>query len=398
MPAPLRWVETADALEDVVAAVAGEAAYAVDTEFHRERTYFPQVALVQLAWGSEVVLVDPLAVSLRPLARVLTGPGVAVIHAAAQDLEVLEQEAGVTPSRLFDTQLAAGFAGYGLPSLVSLVERVLGVRLPKGDRLADWLHRPLDADQKEYAAADVRHLLAVHANLTEVLEHSGRLAWAEAECEELRLKGSAKRDPREAWWRIKEARQLRGRATGVMQSLAAWREQRAAATNQPARFVLPDLAMVAIAQRPPRSVDELRAVRGLDDRHLRRPAIGEILAAVEAGLELAPAEIRLPPAGDVDRDLRPAVTLVSAWVSQLGRDLGIDTALLATRADLEALLRGEPGARLAIGWRAAAIGDAVRQLVGGEAALAFNGRGELVLEERSRKRLGPDVSGRGRRS
>ncbi len=382
-----RWIDDTAALDDIVASVRGEPAYAVDTEFHRERTYFPHVALVQVAWAGGLALIDPLAVSLRPFAAVLGGPGVAVMHAAGQDLEVLDQECGTVPSRLFDTQLAAGFAGHGLPSLVSLVERVLGIRLPKGDRLADWLHRPLDADQLDYAASDVRHLLELYAQLRTTLEASGRLAWAEDECNDLRVRSTNRRDPAEAWWRIKEGRQLRGRAMGVMQAVAAWRERRAATINQPVRFVLPDLAMVGIAQRPPRSVDDLRAVRGLDDRHLRKPAGTEILAAVQEGLALTPAEVRAPPAGDVDRDLRPAVTLVSAWVSQLSRDLGIDTALVATRSDLEALLRGDADARLATGWRAEAVGAAIRQLVDGHAALAFDGNGHLTLEERSGRPL-----------
>ncbi len=124
-------------------------------------------------------------------------------------------------------------------------------------------------------------------------------------------------------------------------------------------------------------------MRGLDDRHLRGGAAEQLLAAVREGEAMPKERYRIPAAGEVERDLRPAVTLVSAWVSQLARDLAIDTSILATRGDLEALLRNEDGARLLTGWRAEALGDAVRSLVGGSAALAFDGKGGLVLEQRS---------------
>ena len=147
------WIADDESLADVVTSMSDADRYAVDTEFHRERTYFPRVALVQLAWDDQIALVDPLAVNLQPLAKVLEGPGIAVMHAAGQDLEVLELACGTFPTTLFDTQLAAGFAGYATPSLAALAEQVVGVRLPKGDRLTDWLRRPLDADQLRYAAS-----------------------------------------------------------------------------------------------------------------------------------------------------------------------------------------------------------------------------------------------------
>src|SRR3954470_20403817 len=132
--------------------------YAIDTEFHRERTYWPHLALIQLAWHDRVVIVDPLAVDVRPMADVLTGPATFLAHAADQDLEVLGHACGAQPTRLFDTQLGAGFLGLSSPSLTSLVEKLVGIRLPKGDRLTDWARRPLSESQLTYAASDVAHL------------------------------------------------------------------------------------------------------------------------------------------------------------------------------------------------------------------------------------------------
>ncbi len=382
-----RWVDRPEQLAELIESLAGEPAYAVDTEFHRERTYFPKVALVQIAGPAGVALVDALAVDLAPLARLLAGPGTAVMHAAGQDLEVLDRACGAVPSRLFDTQVAAGFVGYATPSLAALLSGELGVTVPKGDRLTDWLRRPLTADQRAYAASDVAHLLALHGRLVERLEERRRLEWALDECEELRVRPVGGVAPDEAWLRLKEHRHLRGKSRGVARAVAAWRERRAARLDQPVRQVLPDLALVSIAQRPPRTLNELQQVRGLDSRHTRGAVGEELLAAVDEGLGIPPDQVPEPRGEDLPRDLRPAVTLVSAWVSQLARDAQLDTTLLATRSDLVELLGNPPSGRLTHGWRAALVGEAVRRLVQGEAALAFDGRGNLVLEVRSARPL-----------
>ncbi len=378
------WIDDTAALAAVIDELAGEQRYAIDTEFHRERTYFPRLALLQIGWRDRIALVDPLQVDLAPLAEVLAGPGVAIMHAGAQDLEVLDRSCGRAPSSLFDTQVAAGFLGYASPSLSRLVEGELGVRLPKGDRLTDWLARPLGQRQRDYAAADVAHLLELHDRLTADLVAGGRLVWAEAECDALLERSRQPQEPDTAWMRIKEARHLRGTARIVAQHLAAWRERTAAATDQPVRYVLSDLGLVGVAQAAPHDDDGLRRVRGVDGRHLRNGQSEEILAAVRAGRDEGPlaSPDDTPNRQGLDRDLRPAVTLVSAWVSQFARDERFDPALLATRHDLEAFLRGDRSSRLGSGWRHDLLGAHVEDLVAGRAALAFQQGGGLVLEPR----------------
>ena len=372
------WIADDASFAEVLDHLAGEPRYALDTEFHRERTYHPKVALVQLAWPDGIALVDPLAVDLRAIARLFDGAGLAVVHAAQQDLDVLTRACGSIPARLFDTQLAAGFVGHATPSLGNLLAAELGLRLPKADRLSDWLRRPLSAGQRSYAAADVAHLLELHDREVAELEERGRLQWALDECEELRTRPTGPGDPDDAWLKLKDVRTLRGRSRGVARAVAAWRERRASELDLPVRFVLPDLAVLGIAQRPPADLDELRATRGVEERHARGATATELLAAVARGLE-HPVELPESNGDELDRHLRPAVTLVSAWVSQLARDQHIDTALLATRADLIELLRGDPDARLAHGWRAQVVGDDIGHLVEGRAALAFDGRGRLKL-------------------
>lgn len=377
-----RWIDRQADLEEVVASIASCARYAMDTEFHRERTYFPKLALVQLAWetptGQDLVLVDPLATDVTALRAVFERDIVCVLHAAQQDLDVLQHAAGAVPGRIFDTQIAAGFLGYGTPSLVSLLNGELGVNPAKGDRLTDWLRRPLSTAQRAYAAADVAYLFAVHDRQLEQLGDNGRLSWVVEACEELRTRPVGGAEPPDAWLRLKDARSLRPRARAVAQAVAAWREERARRTDVPVRQVLPDLAVLGVAQRAPTDQKELRQARGVDDRHSKGRIADEILAAVREGMDNEPPQAPRS-SDDLDRTMRPAVTLVSAWVSQLARDQRIDTALLGTRADIVAFLRGDSDARLAHGWRADMVGDGIRRLVGGEAGLTFDPEGRLEL-------------------
>lgn len=374
---------------EVIEALRQSDRYALDTEFHRERTYWPRVALVQVAWPApaggpaRVALIDPLAVDVAPLAEVLAGPGTMVAHAAEQDLEVLELACGRVPERLFDTQVAAGFTGHGSGSLAALCSTHLGIEVGKGDRLTDWSRRPLSASQLTYAAADVAHLLDLADAIGADLDRRGRRMWAEEECEVLRTRAHGPGDPERAWWKLRDSRKLRGTARGVAQATAAWREERARRLDQPVRTVLPDLALQAIAQSAPTSAAALERARGLDGRHLRAGVATELLAAVARGRALPSADLAVPPSDEVPREMRPAVALASAWVAQLARDNHVDVALLATRSDIGSFLRGDPASRLATGWRAEMAGRPLRQLLAGRAALAFDANGGLVIEARS---------------
>ena len=334
-----------------------------------------------MAWEGGLALIDPLELDLAPLAGLVESDLLVVMHAAGQDLEVFDRVCGAVPRHLFDTQLAAGFMGMSSPSLASLHERELGLRLPKGDRLTDWLARPLSRSQLEYAASDVAHLLEIHDRQIRRLTDDGRLAWAEQECCDMLERERGRRVPEDAWQRIKEARQLRGNARDVVRSVAAWRERRAAEIDIPVRHVLPDLGVVAVAQRAPKGVGDLKGVRGLDGRHHKGVVAEGIVAAVAEARNLPPLVVDPRRAGG-GRDIRAGVTLVSAWVAQLARDLDLDPTLVGTRGDIEALVRGDEDCRMATGWRHEIVGGPVDDLLSGRASLAFDGRGGLLLEPR----------------
>ncbi|MEC8971087.1 MAG: HRDC domain-containing protein [Actinomycetota bacterium] len=375
-------VETQERFETLLGEIAGQRRLAIDTEFHRERTYYPKVALIQVGWSSGIALVDPLNVDVSPFRSVLDSEVLIVMHAADQDLEVMDRICGTMPRHLFDTQLAAGFLGMSSPSLSSLHERELGLRLPKSDRLTDWLARPLSASQQTYAASDVAHLLEIHERQVAQLTERGRLAWMEAECAEFLGRESRRRRPEDAWLRVKEVRKLNGRSRDVARAVAAWREARAAEVDIPVRHVLSDLAVVAIAQRAPTTSEDLARIRGVEKRHLGRGAASEILNAVAGADQLPPINESTSPGADRRQDIRAAVTLLSAWLAQLARDVEMDPALIGTRADIEALVRGDEEARMAIGWRQDLVGSAAGDLLAGRATLAFDGRGGLLLEDR----------------
>jgi ribonuclease D len=380
-------IETEEALADVVETLSSVDRFGIDTEFHRERTYYPRLALVQIAWEDGLVLLDPLAVDVSSLAKAFSSGPLVILHAADQDLEVLQRACGRLPEQIFDTQLCAGFIGYCSPSLSNLVESLLGVRLQKGDQLTDWMRRPLSESQLAYAAGDVAYLLELHSMIEERLEAARRSEWAAQECAVLLNKDHSETRPEHAWWKLPHARQLRGPARGIAQEIAAWREKRAQRLDLPVRFVLSDMAVGSLAQRPPSNKEELLRTRGVDSRHLGGNAAGELLEAVRRGRQLSPQELQLPASQAPERPNKPMIALASAYVGQRAGELSIDPAILATRADLVSFFQPEPAGRLVSGWRNNLLGRLLGQLAEGKAALAFDGSGGLVLEERSNRPL-----------
>jgi len=374
----INWIDTDEDLAQMLTALVGCDRYALDTEFHRERTYYPQLALIQIKIEKKIYLVDPTRVDLNLFGDLFASNSLCVLHAAQQDLEVLNHACGSAPNRIFDTQIAAGFIGMSTPSLSSLILSELKISISKGDRLTDWLRRPLTPDQKTYAATDVEHLFEIQDNLESRLNELDRLSWVEEACEELRVRPAGPADPVDAWLRVKEARALKGQARGVAQAVCEWRERKAMAADIPPRRVLSDIAILGIAQILPTTTEELLRARGVEQRQIGGEVGRELLAAVESGKSKV---VSLPQIenDDVDKELRPAVGLITAWMSELARTHHIDATLLGTRNDILSVLRKSPQGRLSIGWRAEMVGKDIERILSGEAGLSFNGHGRLRL-------------------
>ena len=373
-----QWIDDDRDLARLVDALRSEPVYGLDTEFVAERSYWPQLCLVQLSWADGVALIDPLACDVRALGDLLRTPATMVTHAGIGDLPILERACGARPTELFDTQVAAGFVGLGTPSLVALVSVLLDIRLSKQQQLTEWSRRPLSAAAQRYAAADVAHLLSLTAALRARLAEAGREAWAAAECEVVRTLPTRDPDPDTAWWRIKGSRNLRGEHAQVAQSVAAWRELRAREVDRPVRFVLSDLVLAGIAARPPRNAQELRDLRGAES--LPKHVIGSVLEAVAAGRAMSRDQLRLPPKHHDDAALDAAVALLAAWVAQVAEVEKIDPRLLGTREDVRAMVNGRPS-RLGEGWRAEMVGARIRDLVSGQAVLRLVDGGRRVRLE-----------------
>ena len=368
-------------LISIVEGLSNSDIYAIDTEFHREKTYFAKLALIQLRWSDRLAIIDPLNLDLSVLSKVFHSNSVAVFHAGSQDLEILHRAVGAVPRSIFDTQIAAGFLGMRTPSLSSLHENLLGLKLTKGDRLTDWLQRPLKESQLQYAASDVRYLLELHQVLTERLIKLKRYEWAEAEFVTFLEKRQKLIDPKDAWQRIKEAKHLNKQARGVAQALAEWRELAAQKNDIPIRYIMSDLALVGIAQRKPTKLSDLKNIRGFDYAQYQKEKGQHLLKIVEKGLKADPVPSLKSRKKSLPPEMRPAVTLLSAWLSQFATDQNIDPALLGSRSDIEELLRGESDSRLQVGWRHEEVGEQVDNLLKGKSSLSFE-NGRLVIESR----------------
>lgn len=370
------WIDTDNALIEFVSFAQLHSTYYLDTEFHREKTYFPQLALIQIASGDRLAVIDPVAADARLLQPLFDSVSLCVLHAAQQDLDVMTQSINCVPSRILDTQLCAGFLGYSQPSLASLLQGILKVVVPKGDRLTDWLRRPLTKDQLSYAASDVAYLAELSNYIFGELETRGRMKWAIDACEELRTRPTGPNAPEDAWLRVKDVRTLKGRSRFVARAVAQWREERAMDLDLPPRHVLSDIAVLGVAQRAPRTADDLLQSRGVDNRHASGAQGRALLDAIARGVaESADGDLYFPSSDtdDLEKSMRPAITLVSAWVTELAKQSELDAGLLGTRKDIIDLLSKAPDARMGEGWRAEIVGRDIEDLVAGRKALTFTG-------------------------
>jgi len=374
------WITEQAEFDQLVDELSQTDAYALDTEFHRERTYLPHLALVQLATADRIALVDALEIDVQTLGKAFQSEAVCVMHAGSQDLEILELECGAVPNRMFDTQIGALFCGYRTSSLGKLVEGFLGVQLDKSSQLSDWTRRPLPRDDLRYAASDVAHLLELRDALLDRLRDQGRVEWAEEEIERLRRKDRSPPEPETLWWKLRGKTKLNGRARGVAQELAAWREGVAKQKNRPPRTVLSDMALLALAQRPARNAEQLSGIRNFDLRRFKHR--DELLRAIERGTRLPKHEVRVPPRKPENLpSVEGVIALCLAWLAQRAGQEGLDMTVLGTRDDVTNLVLGQPS-RLAKGWRDALIGHQLRAIIDGTAALRVDGT-ELELLDRT---------------
>lgn len=351
----------------------------VDTEFVRVKTYRPVLCVVQLGVRGEGAVIDALApgLDLQPLWDLMANPEVTkVFHAASQDLEIFHDWMGTVPAPLFDTQVAAAFAGIGeQPGYGHVVEHLTGKSIDKSAQNTDWSLRPLTEKQVEYARGDVTHLWFVYEALTLRLKELGRAEWVEPVFRDMEDAKHYKVIPEEAFRRVK-IRRPRPKDLAILRELAAWRERTAQARNLPRSWVLKDEVLGEIAKAAPRGERDLTRIRGFQ---LKGRDVQAVLDCVGVGLKLPEAqwpvlESRNDPSG-VDDSL---VVLLQALLKLCSEEQDIAARLLATRSDLEELATGHSG-RLDEGWRHELFGRRAKRLLGGEIGLAGDGKGGVKV-------------------
>jgi ribonuclease D len=371
-----------------IAAAAREAGrLGLDTEFMPEGRYRPLLCLVQISVGEEAWVLDPLeGFDPAPLAAVLADPEVEIVlHAGRQDVAILRREWRTDVINVFDTQVAAGFAGFSAQAGYNgLLHDVLRIRLPKTASFTRWDARPLTDEQLRYARGDVEHLMPLADEIRRRLEVSGRVEWAREECRAI-ADASDERDPEEVWRRLPRVSGLDPRERAVVRELAAWRERTAAREDRPVGSVVRDPTVVELAKRQPTGRKELAQIRGLNPDVVRRRG-EDILATIERGRAAAPLLVDEGERLSTEPHDGPVIALAEALVRARAQEAGLAYELIAARADLTPIVvaarraQAEPDVRTLRGWRRALVGSELLELLAGRRHLRVGPSGRIAVE------------------
>jgi ribonuclease D len=378
------------ALANLCARLADSPFVAVDTEFMRENSYWPELCLIQIADENEAAAIDPMApgIDLKPLLDLMTENEdvLKVFHAGGQDIEIVHNLTGKTPHPLFDTQIAAMALGQGEQiGYSNLVDAWLGISLDKGARFTDWARRPLDKRQIDYAIGDVTHLAAIFPRMLEKLRKTGRGEWLDQEMERIAEPSNYVTLPEEAWQRIRIASR-KPEVLGRLKALAAWREREAQNKNLPRGRIAKDETVADLAGNPPRTQADLSKVRGLSASWAGNDIGRRMIEALEAAKPMGADEL---PARE---DRKPGLGKEGALVADLlklllkirAKEINVAPRLLGRSDDLEALAAGQrDGLSILQGWRSDQFGRDALDLVEGRLAFAVvNGKLKMTRTER----------------
>jgi ribonuclease D len=357
---------------------------AVDTEFMREQTFWPELCLVQIASDSVEAIIDPMApgLDLKPFFELMANQCVTkVFHAARQDIEIMYSEAGLIPAPIFDTQVAASVCGYGdSVSYVNLVKDITGHDIDKSSRFTDWSRRPLTEKQLVYALGDVTHLRDVYRHLRAKLDSTGRISWLDEEMADLTHPETYETRPEDAWKRLKMRTKNR-KSFGVLIELAAWRERMAQSQNVPRSRVLRDEALYDIANQMPTTPEQLGGLRTLSDGFSRSQRAREIIEAVKAGLARDAKSLpQMNHSRPVSAEAGATIELLKVLLKASAAKHRVAPRLIADAEELERIAaEDEPDVLALKGWRRQLFGEDALKLKRGQLALTLAGGEVMVL-------------------
>ena len=373
---PIQYINTPEQLATLCEQIKKESWLALDTEFLREKTYYPKFCLLQIATPEWVACVDPIALpNLDVLFEVLSNTDIVkVFHSCRQDLEIFFQASGKLPAPIFDTQVAAPLLGFqDNPGYAMLVSSFLGINLNKAHTRADWSKRPLTPSEIEYAADDVIYLCQIYQIMVQKLTELGRIDWLTQDFAELSNPEQYKVDPEKAWFKVKGKNKLTGKQLSIIQTLAAWREKTAQAEDRPKSWLLRDELLFDLAKLQPETVPELAGVRGINERSVNR--YGKELCQLITEAKNRPPQ----PLKDKDRSAKKTqqeeaiLDILTALVRVRAEENALNPSILASRKDLEdLLLNGDEELPLLHGWRYSMAGKELLGLIKGELLLGID--------------------------
>jgi ribonuclease D len=365
------------ALAALVDRLSAKPFVAVDTEFMRENTYWPELCLLQIASSDEAAAIDPMApgIDLKPLWDLLVDNEevLKVFHAGGQDLEIVHNLTGKVPHPMFDTQIAAMALGHGEQvGYSNLIESMLGHALDKGARFTDWSRRPLDKRQIDYAIGDVTHLATIFPRMVDKLRRNGRGAWLDEEMERLADPSSFAFPPEEAWKRLKLPSR-NPQVLGRLKAIAGWRESEARGKNLPRGRIVKDDTLAELASHPPKTQDDLGKVRGLSPGWRNNDIGARLIAAISSAEPLGPDEMpdREPRRPGLNKDAALVSDLLKLLLKIRAKESGVAPKLIARSDELEALAAGvRTNLNILGGWRFEEFGRDALDLVEGRLAFA----------------------------
>ena len=381
---PLPYVTDQRALESLCHTLRESPRLALDTEFVGEDTFIPRLELIQVATATTSAVIDFPAVqadgSLDVFWELICDLKIEkIVHAGRQDLDLFAVYAGQIPKPFFDTQIAAAMVGYGAQvAYANLVQRLHGRKLAKAHTFTNWSARPLSDDQIAYALEDVEFLLSIHTHLQDRLHTLGRSEWVNEEFARLETAvGEKSREPQERYQRIRGWDTLKPKGAAVLREMAAWREAEARRRNVPRGRVMRDEVLLQLARHPPKSVNDLRSLRGVHSSEVDRHG-GQLLASITSALALPPSEWpEVPSERKPDPESTGIVELLQAVLKARAAEEGIAPTMLATSADLQTLVEAKQNrAALTVpilqGWRRQLVGDLLVQVLDGAVTISVD--------------------------
>jgi len=382
---PIQYIKTPNQLAKLCEQIKKEPWLALDTEFLREKTYYPKFCLLQIATPEWVACIDPIALpNLDELFEALYNPAIVkVFHSCRQDLEIFYQLTGKLPSPIFDTQVAAPLLGFqDNPGYAMLVSSLLSINLNKAHTRADWSKRPLTEAEIEYAADDVIYLCQIYQLMVQKLTGLGRIDWLKHDFSELENPLLYSVAPEKAWLKIKGKNKLTGKQLSIIQTLAQWREKTAQAEDRPKSWLLRDELLFDLAKLQPETVEELANVRGINERAVNRYG-KELCQLITAAKNRAPL-----PLNEKDRPAKKTqqeeaiLDILTALVRIRAEENALNPSILATRKDLEVLMfNDDDECPLLHGWRFTMAGKELVGLLKGELLLGIESERLAIIEK-----------------